>query len=191
MNSTRPRRTVSAKGTLLNTFRANTATFKNNFCCRAPRIWNTLPAHLRNTDCSVAHFKKDFFNYYLYLTKSVYDIDTPQTFKSVCIKCHTSRPLNSLLDRMCCWFFIDVLLNSVFALAFLFLSFLSIVILVSCITNFLFFSGPRSGACSVSDPGLLAKFINKINKYFEWIIMMLKALCIYVIRLRDDAQCMP
>ena len=101
MNSTRPRRTVSAKGTLLNTFRANTATFKNNFCCRAPRIWNTLPAHLRNTDCSVAHFKKDFFNYYLYLTKSVYDIDTPQTFKSVCIKCHTSRPLNSLRDRVC------------------------------------------------------------------------------------------
>ena len=34
--------------------------------------------------------------------------------------------------------FIDVLLNSVFALPFLFLSFLSIVILVSCITNFFF-----------------------------------------------------
>ena len=128
MNSTRPRRTVSSKGTLLNTIRANTVTFENSFYCRAPRIWNTLPAHLRNTDCSVAHFKKDFFNYYLYLTKSVYDIDTPQTFKSVCIKCHTSRPLNSLLDPfMCCWFFIDVLPNSVFfALAFFFWSFLSI-----------------------------------------------------------------
>ena len=101
---------------------------------RAPRIWNTLPAHLRNTGCSVEHFKKDLFNYYLHLTiaKSFYDIDSPQTYKSVSIKCHTSRPLNSLLDRMCCWFFIDVLPNSVFALAFLFLSSLSIVILVSC-----------------------------------------------------------
>ena len=86
----------------------------------------------------------------------------PQPLKSVCIKCHTSLPLNSLLDHMCCWFFNNVLRNSVFELAFLFLSFLNIVILVSCITNFpFFFSGTRSGACSVSDPGPLAKFINK------------------------------
>ena len=161
MNSTRPRCTVSSKGTLLNTIRTNIVTFANSFYCRASRIWNTLPAHLRNTGCSVVHFKKDLFNYYLHLTiaKSVYDVDTSQTFVSVCIKCHTSPPLNSLLDRMCCWFFIDVLRNSVFALAFLFLSFLSIVIFVRCITNFLFFfafsfffSGTRSGTCSVSDP---------------------------------------
>ena len=124
MNSTRPRRTVSSKGTLLNTVRANTVTFENSFYCTTPRIWNTLPAHLRNTDCLVAHFKKDLFNYYLYLTKAVYDVDNPQTFKSVCIKCHISRPLNCLLDRMCCSFFIDVLPNSGFAFAFLFLSFL-------------------------------------------------------------------
>ena len=101
MNCTRSRCTVSSKGTLLNTIRANTVTFGNSFYCRAPRIWNTLPAHLWNTNtyCSVAHFKKDLFNYYLYLTKSVYDVNTPQAFKSVCIKCHTSRPLNSLLDH--------------------------------------------------------------------------------------------
>lgn len=71
----------------------------------------------QRTSGTVAHFNKDLFNYYLHLSiaKSVYDIDTPQTFKSVCIKCHTSRPLNSLLDPfMCCWFFIDVLPNSVF-----------------------------------------------------------------------------
>ena len=42
------------------------------------------------------------------------------------------------------------------------LSFMLVVLLV-----FFFFSGPRSGACSVNGPGLLAKFINKINKYFE------------------------
>ena len=71
-----------------------TVTFKNSFYCRAPGIWNTLPAHLRNTDCSVAHFKKGLFNYYLYLNKSVNDVDTPQTFKSVCIKCHTSQPFS-------------------------------------------------------------------------------------------------
>ena len=43
----------------------------------------------------------------------------------------------------------------------------------------------------MSDPGLLAKFVNKINIYFERITMLLKALCIYVVRLQDDAQCMP
>ena len=104
INSTRSRRTVSSKGTELNTIRVNIFTFENSFYCRAPRIWNTLPAHLRNTGCSVEHFKKDLFNYYLHLTivKSVYDVDSPQTFKSVCIKCHTSPPLNNLLDRMCC-----------------------------------------------------------------------------------------
>ena len=60
MNCIRPRCTVSSKDTLLNTIRANTVTFENSFYCRAPRIWNTLPAHLRNTNtyCSVAHFKK-------------------------------------------------------------------------------------------------------------------------------------
>ena len=41
-------------------------------------------------------------NYYLYLTKSVYDVDTPLNYKSVSFKCHTSRPLTNLLDRMCC-----------------------------------------------------------------------------------------
>ena len=86
MNSTRLRRTVSFKGALLNSIRANTVTFENSFYCRAPRIWKTLLAQLRNTDSSVARFKKDLFNHYLYLTmsyKSVYDVDTRQTFKSV------------------------------------------------------------------------------------------------------------
>ena len=84
MNSTRPRRTVSSKGTLLYTIRPNTVTFENSFYCRAPRIWSSLPAPLRNTDCSVAHFKKDLFNYYLYLTKSIYDVDPPSPLR-VCI----------------------------------------------------------------------------------------------------------
>ena len=91
------------------------------------------------------------------LSLFISDVDT-----SGRIKCHTSRPLNSLLDRMCCWFFIDVLPNSVFAFPFLFfvvskvLSFMFVVLLIVIS----FFSGPRSRACFVSDPGLLAKFIN-------------------------------
>ena len=86
MNSTKPRRTAILQGNAAEYYmiRANTVTFENSFYCRAPRIWNTLPAHLRNTGCPVARFNKDLFNYYLHLSiaKSVYDIDTPQTFKS-------------------------------------------------------------------------------------------------------------
>ena len=83
MYPTRPRCTNSSQGTLLNTIRANTVTFETNFYCRALRTWNTLPAHLRNVDYSVVHFKNEIFNYFLYLTKSVYDVDTPKTYKSV------------------------------------------------------------------------------------------------------------
>ena len=133
MNSTRPRRTVS-----LNTIRANIVTFDNSFYCRTPRIWNTLPALLLNTDCSVAHFKKDLFNYYLYLTKSVYDVDTTQAFNSVSIKCHgTSRPLNSLLDRMCCRFCFCISI-SFFVLSKV-LSFLLVVLLIFFFFFFFFF----------------------------------------------------
>ena len=57
-----------------------------------------------------------------------------------------------------------VLTNSVFASVFFVVStvfsFLLVVLLI--FFSFFFFSGPRSGASSVSDPGLLAKFI--INK---------------------------
>lgn len=83
MRSTRPRCTDCSQGTLLNTIRANTVTFENSFNCRAPRSWNTLPAHLWNVDCSVVHFKNEIFDYYLYFTKSVYDVYTPKTYKSV------------------------------------------------------------------------------------------------------------
>ena len=99
MNPTSPRRTDPSKGTLLNTVRANntvtantaTVTLQSSFYCRAPRTWNTLPSYL----------KRELENYYLYLTKPVYDVDTPQTNKNVCIKYHTNRPLASLLD-LCC-----------------------------------------------------------------------------------------
>ena len=78
-------------------------TFQNSFYCGAQRTWNTLPCHLRSIDCSVCHFKKELFNYSLYLTKSVYDVNPPsQTYKSVSINCYTTRPLTSLLHRMCC-----------------------------------------------------------------------------------------
>ena len=62
MYPTRPRRTDPLTATLLNTIRANTVTFENtekSFLLNGPKNFNTLTAHLRNVDCSVAHFKGD------------------------------------------------------------------------------------------------------------------------------------
>ena len=59
------------------TCRANTVTFQNSFYCGAPRTWNTLPSHLRNIDYSVGHFKRELFNHFLYLTKTVHDVEPP------------------------------------------------------------------------------------------------------------------
>ena len=76
MNSTRPRHTVSSKGTLLDTIRANTVTFENSFYCRAPRIWNTLPTHLRDTDCSVV---------ITCISLSLFMMSTPPRLLRVCV----------------------------------------------------------------------------------------------------------
>ena len=82
MNSTRPRRTVSSKGTLLNTIRATPSPLRTVFTVE-PQESGVLYQPPSATLTAVARFKKDLFNYHLYLTKSIYDVDTPQTFKSV------------------------------------------------------------------------------------------------------------
>lgn len=76
MNPIRPRRIDSSKGTLLNTVRTNTVTFRNSFYYNALRIWDTLPSHVLNIDVSVSHFKKELFNFYLCLSNTVYDVNT-------------------------------------------------------------------------------------------------------------------
>ena len=96
---------------------------RTGFYCRAPRIWNTLPAHLWNTDCSVAHFKKDLINYYLYLTKSVYDMALVSHWTACSIICVVD--FLSMSSQFC--FYISV---------FFFCRILKIVLLVSFITNF-------------------------------------------------------
>ena len=63
---------------------------------------NTLPDFLMDNTKSIDVFKTNLRAYYLDLTLNVYDPAVPQTFKSVCIKCHQSRSLPVLLVKMCC-----------------------------------------------------------------------------------------
>ena len=97
------RRTDPSKGLILNIPRSKTVTFQKSYYCRAPRVWNILPSHLRNCSIPISHFKKELYSYYMNLTSLYFDIDRPQTFKSVCVKCHACRPIPSLAVSTCCY----------------------------------------------------------------------------------------
>ena len=50
---------------------------------------------------SIGEFKNNLFKYYSQMTQEIYNIDVPQTFKTICVKCHSCRPLSSLSVKMC------------------------------------------------------------------------------------------
>ena len=92
--------------------------------------WSTNHNYLFGDVACIALNLKSWPNFFKFQSISILSLPD-NTFKSVCIKCHTSRPLNSLLDCICVVdFFIDVLPKSFLKL---------IVVLVSFITNFLLF----------------------------------------------------
>ena len=96
------RNTSSTNGILLHVTKSKTVSFQNSFYIRAANVWNTLPGFIRNTTTSLTTFKCYLMKYYVELTQQIYDPEDPRTFKSVCIKCHTSRPLMNLSTRTCC-----------------------------------------------------------------------------------------
>ena len=73
----------------------NSSTFQNSYYCRSARTFNCLPSNLRQPNLSIGQFKCGVFQYYQNLVEDVYEIDIPQTFKTVCVKCHSCRPLSS------------------------------------------------------------------------------------------------
>ena len=96
------RRIASTKSVLLDIRKAKTVTFLNSFYSRASRTFKTLPEYLRDNTWSINVFKTNLRKRYLDLTLTVYDPAVPETFKSVCIKCHMTRPLIVLLVKLCC-----------------------------------------------------------------------------------------
>jgi hypothetical protein len=94
--------TSSTNGILLHVTKSKTVSFQNNFYIRAANVWNTLPGFIRHTTTSLTTLKCNLMKYYVKLTQQIYDPEDPRTFKSVCIKCHTTRRLMNLLTRTCC-----------------------------------------------------------------------------------------
>ena len=99
--STRETRSAS-NGTFLNVGKCRTVNYQNSYYIRAAKVWNTLPSNIKDTTKSLTSFKTLLRKHYKDLTDSVFNPDDPRTLKSVCVKCHTSRPLWTLLSRSCC-----------------------------------------------------------------------------------------
>ncbi len=99
--STRETRSTS-NGTFLNVGKCRTVNYQNSYYIRAAKVWNTLPSNIRDTTKSLTSFKTLLHKHYKDLTDSVFNPDDPRTLKSVCVRCHTSRPLWTLLSRSCC-----------------------------------------------------------------------------------------
>jgi hypothetical protein len=77
--------------------------YQNSFYVRAPRVGiYILPSHKRDTSRTLVYFKSSLFNYYFDLLEHIYNPDNPRTFKSVCAKCHSTRPLASFSVKTCC-----------------------------------------------------------------------------------------
>jgi hypothetical protein len=94
-------RRATTNSVTLKISRVNTLTFQNSFYNRAPRIYNSLPPQIREASVTVGQSKSYLLTYEA-MTKQIYNINTPQTFESICVKCHSCRPLSSLVDNMCC-----------------------------------------------------------------------------------------
>ena len=67
------------------------------FLVRACRIWNCLVDEPDFSLVTLTSLKSILFNYYKTSLFTSFDCEDPRTFKTVCLKCNSVRPL--YLDR--------------------------------------------------------------------------------------------
>ena len=65
-------RRATTNSVTLKISRVNTLTFQNSFYNRAPRIYNSLPPHIREASVTVGQFKSYLLTYYETMTKEIY-----------------------------------------------------------------------------------------------------------------------
>ena len=143
------------------------------FFIRTCRILNILASIINIETQTLNSFKTVIFNCYLTSLLIPYDLNNPKTFKSICLKCNTVRPLNSkitcclkidsffLLDRFSSYFLLYsglAVIGYAVAVSLAFLSFLSFsffFLLFFFFFFFFFFSSVYFDCCC------MVKFINK------------------------------
>ena len=93
-------RTVSNSLITYHVPKTKTLCQQNSYTVRVARIWNTLPEELREPDISFTSFENLLLNYYR-ATGTIFDLDKPQSWKTVCLKYHQARHL--LTPKVCCY----------------------------------------------------------------------------------------
>ena len=73
--------------------KCKTSTYQKSFLIRTSRIWNCLVDELDLSSSTLASFKSVIFKYYKSALAVSYDCEDPRSFKSICLKCNSARPL--------------------------------------------------------------------------------------------------
>ena len=81
------------------TTRCKTSTYQKSYLNRCARIWNALPKELTGKNTSLAVFKSRIYQHYKLTLETVYDVDDPRTWKSICLSCNMSRNLSCEISR--------------------------------------------------------------------------------------------
>ena len=101
MSQTRTTRSSSGNQISFRPAKCKTSTYQRSFFIRASRTWNSLPTTLRSPDINIRQFKTDLQTYYLTALRECFNEEDPRTWKTICLKCNTSRYLRSELT--CCF----------------------------------------------------------------------------------------
>ena len=74
--------------------KCKTTSYQKSFLIRTSRIWNCLADELDLSPSTLTSFKSVIFNYYKSALAVSYDCEDPRSFKSICLKCNSARPLS-------------------------------------------------------------------------------------------------
>ena len=101
ISETRTTRSSSGNQISFTPAKCKTTTYQRSFFIRATRTWWSLPLTLRSPGINIRQFKTDLQNHYLTALRECFNEEDPRTWKTICLKCNTSRYLRSKLT--CCF----------------------------------------------------------------------------------------
>ena len=101
ISETRTTRSSSGNQISFRPAKCKTTTYQRSFFIRATRTWNSLPSTLKSPGINIRQFKTDLQIYYLIALRECFNEEDPRTWKTICLKCNTSRHLCSKLT--CCF----------------------------------------------------------------------------------------
>ena len=78
-----------------------TSTYQQTYTIRTTRIWNILPGSITDKSNSLITFKNLLIKYYYTALDRNYNVDDPQSWKTICLKCNQARDLTKPIA--CCF----------------------------------------------------------------------------------------